>query len=102
MRRSGGYAIITNPQPGSVRLDRGSRQETLGEGVTEYDTFTCGHCGTHRHVRHKENPEDTGGLCKQCMKLICPKCLGTGRCDPLEKKLERMEKRDLALRSYGL
>lgn len=103
MRNPGGYAFITNPEPGKFRLDeRTARPEDAKEGVIEFDSFTCGHCGTVRHVRAKERPEDTGGLCKQCMKLICPHCLNTGRCDPLEKKIEEMEKRNMALRSYGL
>ncbi len=103
MRKPGGYAQLVSTQPGLLRLDDPkARPEVLREGVTEFDSFTCGHCGNVRHVRAKERPEDTGGLCKQCMKLICPHCLATGRCDPLEKKLERAERRDAALRSYGL
>lgn len=103
MRKPGGYAFIVNPDPSAVVLDdKGARPERLTVGTNEYDTFSCGHCNAIRHVRAKERPEDTGGLCKQCMKLICPHCLNTGRCDPLEKKLEMAERRDMALRSYGL
>ena len=102
MRRPGGYAFVTNPEPGLLRLDADGQQKSVGAGVVEFDTYSCGHCGSVRHVMAKERPEDTGGLCKCCMKLICPKCLSTGRCDPLEKKLERAEARDIALRSYGL
>lgn len=102
MRRPGGYVLITHPEPGFLRLDDQTRPQQTGEGHIEMDTFTCGHCGGIRHVRAMERPEDTGGLCKQCMKLICPRCVDTGRCDPLEKKLEREEKREIALRSYGL
>lgn len=103
MRRPGGYVQVINPEPGILRLDDPlARVEQTSQGVIEFDTFTCGHCGGVRHVKAKERPEDTGGLCKQCMKLICPHCLETGRCDPLEKKLERAERRAEALRSYGL
>jgi hypothetical protein len=100
MRSPGGYACVADPSPGLIKLDDpAARSEPAQQ---EYDTFSCGHCGNVRHVRVKERPEDIGGLCKQCMKLICPACVDTGRCDPLEKKLERMEKRDRALRSYGI
>lgn len=103
MRNASGYAVVTNPTPSLIRLDdKAARPEQAIEGTLEYDTFSCGHCGSVRHVRPREDPANTGGLCKQCMKLICPHCLQTGRCDPLEKKLERMEKRDIALRSYGV
>lgn len=101
MRRPGGYVLVTHPDPGFLRLDRGGRIEEAKEGFQEFDTFTCGHCSRVQHVRARENPEDTGGLCKQCMKLICPRCVNSGKCDPLEKKLERAEARDIALRSYG-
>lgn len=83
-------------------LDDRSRKRITRSSKVEVDTFQCGHCGSVRHVFPKEDPANTGGLCKQCMKLICPKCLATGRCDPLEKKLERAEKRTMALKSYGL
>lgn len=102
MRNPGGYAVIVNPAQSLLRLDDPrAKPEQAAEGVIEFDTYTCGHCGHARHVRARERPEDTGGLCKQCMKLICPSCLGSGRCDPLEKKLERAEQRNQALRSYG-
>jgi len=64
------------------------------------DTFTCGHCGAVKHVRVRERPEDLGGLCKSCMKLICPGCVDLG-CTPLEKKIEEMEERDFWRREYG-
>lgn len=103
MIRPGGYAVLFNPEPGYVRLDEdSSRSEYRCEGIVEMDTFRCGHCGSIRHVRVKERPEDIGGFCRQCMKAICPYCLQSGRCDPLEKKLERIEERARILRSYGL
>ena len=103
MRKAGGYAVIISPEEGVATLDdRNARPEALRVGATELDTYSCGHCGSIRHVRPRERPEDTGGLCKQCMRLICPHCLETGRCDPLEKKLERAEQRERTLKSYGL
>lgn len=99
-RNPGGYAVIINPAPGKVQLDRG-RLDFACEGVVEYDTFTCGHCNTVKHVRVKERPEDLGGLCKQCMKLICPHCVDQG-CTPLERRIAEMEERDYRRRTYGL
>jgi hypothetical protein len=86
MRNAGGYATW---------------QDSSGKTI-ECDTFTCGHCGQVKHVMHmhKQDPSTIGGLCYQCMKNICPKCLATGRCDPFEEKLKRMESRIDARRSY--
>ena len=101
MRNAGGYAFVVNPTPGKIKLD-GGRVEMACEGVVEYDTFTCGHCGAVKHVRVKERPEDLGGLCKSCMKLICPSCVNDGRCTPLIKRIEEMEEKDFRRREYGV
>jgi hypothetical protein len=85
MRRPGGIFICSSP-----------------DGMTETDTFTCGHCNSIVAVQPKQRPEDIGGLCKQCMKLICACCVTRGNCDPLEEKLKRAEAREHALRSYGM
>ena len=84
MLRPGGYAVITTPEPGEVRLGGGPVQATQ-PGVTEFDTYQCGHCGGIRHVLPRQRPEDIGGFCRQCMRAVCPTCVETGRCDPLEK-----------------
>jgi hypothetical protein len=88
MRNAQGYACIVDPD----------------EGIREADTFTCFHCQQIIHVKPKMDPADMGGLCKLCMKLICPRCVG-GRCDPFFKRVEREEKkfeaRMAARRSYG-
>lgn len=84
MRRPQGYAVITSP-----------------DGVRECDTITCGHCQRIVHVGARKRVEDIGGLCKSCMRPICGPCVDKGNCDPFEKKLERAEARDIALRSYG-
>jgi len=99
MRKPGGYAVVTSPAGGAVSFDRRPRQ-ALRAGATETDTYTCGHCGRIVHVLPRQDPADLGGLCKQCMTLICPRCLDKG-CEPLERKLERAEARERALRSYG-
>jgi hypothetical protein len=71
-----GYATLTGPT-GSVK---------------EADTFTCGHCGTIKHVKIGCDPAELGGHCKVCDSLICGPCVARGRCDPIEKKLERVER----------
>jgi hypothetical protein len=43
-------------------------------------------------VRPKERPEDIGGMCYQCMRLVCSNCVATGKCDPFEEKLERVQR----------
>jgi len=85
MRNPGGYATLSEP-----------------DGVKESDTFTCNHCQYIVHVKPLIAPEEFGGLCKFCMKLICPKCVGKGSCTPWEKKMEKWEARDRFLRSAGL
>lgn len=76
-------------------------QETIiGLGaIVCHDTLTCAHCNRLTRIRARERPEDIGGFCTVCAELICAKCVGKG-CDPLEKKLERIEARGRALRSY--
>jgi hypothetical protein len=86
MRNAGGYAF-------SFDVD-GIRQEA--------DTFTCFHCNKIVIVKPKCDPADLGGMCRLCEKMICPACVDLGRCDPVEKKLEREEAKYRALRSYGL
>lgn len=85
MYRPGGHFIVTSD-----------------EGEQWTDTFTCGHCNAVVAVPVKQQAADIGGLCKQCMKLICPGCVTRGHCDPLEEKLRRAEARHEALRSYGV
>jgi hypothetical protein len=80
---------------------QGGEGEIIGEtGNQRHSTFTCGHCNNLNVVKVKCRPEDLGGLCKVCMKLICPGCYKTGMCDPFEEKLKRSEERGIALRSY--
>jgi len=63
-----------------------------GRKVTR-DTYTCGHCNNVKFVEPKQDPTTLGGLCKMCMKHICPDCCKAPKCDPFEKKLERIEAR---------
>lgn len=69
---------------------------------TEQETFTCFHCNRIVFVTHKAAPEDVGGLCKHCMKLVCPDCVDQGVCAPWEEQMLRAEARQEALRSYGM
>lgn len=85
MRRPGGYAYLFN-EIGAVK---------------EWDTFTCCHCNTVVRVKPKCDPADLGGQCRLCDKPVCPRCVGKG-CTPFEKRLEIVEARDRALRSYGV
>ena len=87
MRRPGGWASLTDRETGKV--------------TGECDTTTCAHCNAITHVKAGCRPEDIGGLCKLCMGLICPKCVG-GDCVPFLKKIEIWEERNHALRSYGI
>lgn len=98
MRKPGGYGIVTSPVPTALRFDGGWRCETMGAGVFETDTYTCGHCGGVTTVLPFKDAADVGALCKKCMKVVCRKCVNEGRqsgvitCDPLEAKLERWER----------
>lgn len=71
-------------------------------GETHCDTFKCGHCQKIVPVPPKCAAEKLGGQCKVCMALVCPACYRLGRCDPFEKKLERIESRSRFLRQAGI
>lgn len=88
MRRPGGYAVISDPQQ--------------SQPVLETDTFTCGHCQKIVPVPPRCDPADLGGLCKVCMRLVCPVCHGQGSCTPFEKRIEQQEAKGRMLRSMGL
>ena len=100
MRSPGGYAVIISPVASRTNFD-GFRCEDVGEGITERDTYSCCHCNRIVHVKPKANMDEFGSMCRNCMKMVCPKC-ADGPCVPFEKRLEMIEARDRALRSYGL
>ena len=77
MRNPGGYVTLS----------------VEGKVEREYDAFTCGHCQYVTHVKAGAKAEDMGGLCKQCMTLICARCLGK-TCAPFEKTLDAWERAD--------
>lgn len=84
MKRATNYSTTTDPY-----------------GTVEQDSFTCGHCQTIVPVKPGEKGEDLGGMCKQCMSLICGPCVKLMQCIPWEKKMEIIESRDRFLRSVG-
>jgi len=81
---------------------RGFVQITGPNGVEEHETFTCGHCNNVVRVPHKAKPDDLGGMCRVCMSMVCGRCCATGRCDPFDKKLKRMEDRGRFFREVGI
>lgn len=100
MRNAQGYAVIVSPDPHRVNFDK-FRCEEVGAGQFEADTFTCVHCNRIMHVKPKASPDEFGSMCRNCMKMVCPDC-ANGPCIPFMKKLDEAEKRDRALKSYGL
>ena len=90
MRNPHGYATIVG--------DLSRKDPTITEGGVQHiepeiDTFTCGHCCRITHVKPRCDPADLGGLCKQCMELVCPRCYGKRVCTPFLKKVEEAEAR---------
>lgn len=90
MRNPQGYAtVVGDLRHGDITIVESGVRHT----ESEVDTFTCGHCNCVKHVPPKTDAADIGGLCKQCMQLICPRCASIRHCIPFEKKLEMMERR---------
>ncbi len=99
MRNHHGYTTITG--------DLAQKDPTLVEiGIrhteAEIDTFTCAHCNAVKHIPPKCDPAALGGLCKQCMGLICPKCVGKRICNPWEKEMLLRESRERFRQDAGL
>lgn len=84
MRKPGGYAVIFDPASPSV---------------AETDTFTCSHCNGIVFVKPRQDPSEMGGFCQLCYGHTCKYCSEIGKCDPFEKKLERLEARDRNVRA---
>jgi hypothetical protein len=80
MLRPGGYTVET----------------TLEGNAIEGETYWCGHCGAHTHIRPFQRASDVGGMCKGCMKTLCPRCAReysmTLECAPLEELIKKIEK----------
>jgi len=100
MRRPQGYAVLVNAG-GTIANFDGLRCEEVRLETMEIDTFTCIHCNRVIHVKPMTPMDEFGSMCRNCMKMVCPAC-ANGPCVPFEKKLEAIEARDRALRSYGV
>ena len=90
MRNPHGYATVVGDlrrgHPGIV--DNGVRFTE-----SEIDTYLCEHCNRVVHVPAAAAPDTMGGFCRQCMGLICPKCVAKRTCTPWEQAMEKMEAR---------
>jgi hypothetical protein len=83
-----------------------SRSQALGH-VERYDaignvyvseTLTCGHCS---RIYVKPGPGDPVGFCRMCFSPVCLSCGRLDKCDPFEKKLERLEQRSRLMKLVG-
>lgn len=97
MRKPGGYAVVVGPTvlPDGRPAGPDPLVSTRGD-FHECDTASCGHCQAIMHVKPFCDPADLGGLCKHCMRIICPRCVAKNICVPWEEMIARMEAR----RSY--
>ena len=77
-----------------VSTAKGYLVETGPYGSVTIETFTCSHCNRIGEVRARKEHELLGVTCHSCFALVCPGCASVGRCEPFEKKLEAMERRD--------
>jgi hypothetical protein len=62
-----------------------------------FETLTCAHCGK---IYKRPASGEPFGFCNLCFKSTCLTCGGSLKCDPFEKKLERMEKRQRFLSTF--
>lgn len=86
MRKPQGYSQVVG---GGVGVTADPGLQALGN-FGEADTFTCSHCQSIVHVPPRADPSSIGGLCKTCMGLICPRCLGKA-CVPWERAMHDLE-----------
>ena len=71
----------------------------INGNVVVVEKITCNHC---QAIFTKPGPGDPVGFCHQCFAPVCLKCGALDKCDPFEKKLERMESRSRLLKSLGV
>lgn len=62
------------------------------------EKLTCAHC---QKIFDKPGPDEDVGFCHMCFAATCLPCAKLDRCDPFERKLERMEQRDRLLKSIS-
>jgi len=72
--------------------------ETFNEfgTATIAETLTCAHCG---NIYPKPKLNEACGFCHMCFKAVCLPCGALTKCDPFEKKLQRLEQRQKFLDS---
>ncbi len=99
MRNPHGYTTIIGDL---ARKDPKLVEQGYLHTEAEIDTFTCVHCCRVVHVPARADPSIMGGFCRQCMALICPKCVAKGTCTPWEKKMLEMEARHRFREAAGL
>lgn len=85
MRRPQAFSFLSDPDAPTI----------------EHDCFTCFHCQKIVEVEPMCDPADAGGICNNCHRLICPKCVARETCTPWEEQMRLMMARQDALRSYG-
>jgi len=65
---------------------------------TVIETLTCPHCNK---IYRRPKPGEPSGFCHMCFCPVCLECGKSDRCDPFEKKLDRLEARARLLREVG-
>lgn len=88
---------------------KGYFAETGPDGFyREHETFTCGHHGGVVIVPHgaQLGQEGVGEFCLTCMAPICVACnkemVKTGKCVPLQKRLDRLYARRRLFEAMGI
>jgi hypothetical protein len=81
-----GYLTITDP---------------AARHTVEADTVGCAHCGAIIRLHHDDGTRVTSiAMCSQCgPKPVCDACDRDGRCTPLLRRIEELERRDAFLRA---
>ncbi len=80
--RAQGYACLTDP-----------------DGIKEWDTQNCAHCQHAIHMPASRKIEEVADFCRNCMHVICLQ-EACRACTPFMKKVDEMEARAYARRSY--
>ena len=70
-----------------------------GEYIHTADAVTCAHCQriSERKTRpflkgiQRDDPDDIGGVCGGCGKIICFSCAGERKCITIEKRIDQYE-----------
>lgn len=97
MRDPHGYATIIDPSFSS------------GNGVQEFDTLSCIHCGRIDMTANKSGKLEVlvfradgthymkeAGFCRSCYKPICPICDGK----PCSNRFKRLDEQEAAARKF--